>query len=102
MAIIIDYVTPGSGATAGYHVVQQVTIDYRNVRSAAQLESFVNKQTFDDGKQPVFSQSIEFSELPPADADPRAYAEQKIVAPADDKTSPTSARQYFIGAEIAG
>ncbi|SAK71368.1 hypothetical protein AWB80_03813 [Caballeronia pedi] len=101
MSIIIDYVTPGTGATAAFHVVQQVTIDYRNSRCAAQLESFVSKETFDNGKQPVFSQSIEFTELPTADLDPRAYAEQKIVAPADDKTSPTIARQYFIGAEIA-
>ncbi|MDR5761968.1 hypothetical protein [Caballeronia sp. LZ035] len=101
MAIIIDYVTPGTGATAGYHVVQQVTIDYRNARSAAQFESFVSKETYDDGKQPVFSQAIEFAELPTTGLDARAYAEQKIVAPADDKTSPTAARQYFIGAEIA-
>ncbi len=96
MAIIIDYVTPGTGATAGYHVVQQVSIDYRNKRSAAQLESFVSAQTYLDGKQPVFSQSIGFSELPPADVDPRVYAKQKIVASADDKTSPTAARMDFI------
>ncbi|MDR5801214.1 hypothetical protein [Caballeronia sp. LZ001] len=101
MSLIIDYVTPGTGATASFHVVQQVTIDYRNGRSAAQLESFVNQQTFTDGKQPVFSQSIEFSELPTAGVDPREYAEQKIVAAADDKTSPTAARANFIGAQIA-
>jgi hypothetical protein len=101
MAIIIDYVTPGTGAMAGFHVVQQVNIDYRNKRSAAQLESFVSKQTYEDGKQPVFSQSIEFSELPTDGVDPRMYAEQKIVAPADDKTSPTVARTNFVGAQIA-
>ncbi|MGS0994380.1 hypothetical protein [Burkholderia glumae] len=100
MPISIDYTTPGTGAVAGYHVVQQVTFDYQNTRSIAQLSSYVSKQTYTDGRQPLFSQPIEFGELPPDGTSPRVYAEQKIVAPASDKTSPTAARANFIGGSI--
>ncbi|MCM2492702.1 hypothetical protein ACVCIH_05955 [Burkholderia glumae] len=100
MPISIDYTTPGTGAVADYHVVQQVTFDYQNARSIAQLASYVSKQTYSDGRQPLFSQPIEFSAMPPDGTSPRSYAEQKIVAPASDKTSPTAARANFIGGSI--
>ncbi|WP_414446867.1 hypothetical protein AB4851_08795 [Burkholderia sp. 22PA0099] len=100
MPIVIDYTTPGTGAVAGFHIVQQVTIDYQNSRSAAQLASYVSKQTRADGKQPVFTQSIEFNALPTDGTSPLEYAEKMIVAPADDKTSPSPARAYFVGATI--
>ncbi|MCR1769069.1 hypothetical protein B7760_02013 [Burkholderia glumae] len=100
MPILIDYTTPGTGAVAGYHVVQQVTFDYQNSRSVAQLASYVSKQTYADGRQPLFSQPIEFGAMPPDGMSPRSYAEQKIVAPVSDKTSPTAARANFIGGSI--
>ncbi|WP_246795614.1 hypothetical protein [Burkholderia perseverans] len=100
MPILIDYTTPGTGAVAGYHVVQQVTFDYQNTRSIAQLASFVSKDTYTAGKQPLYAQPIEFSELPTAGMSPRDYAEQKIVAPASDKTSPTAGRANFIGGTV--
>lgn len=101
MPIIIDYTTPASGAVAGYHVVQMVTIDYRNSRNFVQLDSYVSEATYSAGKQPVFSQPIEFDEIPTEGMTPLAYAEQKLVAPATDTTSPSAARAAFAGAKIA-
>ncbi|WP_186183739.1 hypothetical protein [Burkholderia gladioli] len=100
MPIQISYTTPSTGAIANYHRVIQVMIDYENKRSIAQLASYVSMQTYADGRQPLFMQPIEFSELPPDSASPRNYAEQKIVAPASDKTSLTAARANFIGGSI--
>ncbi|MCY0385669.1 hypothetical protein OVY01_00115 [Robbsia sp. Bb-Pol-6] len=100
MPIKIDYTTPASGATTGYHVVQQVSLDYANGRSSAQLASYVSDETYAAGKQPVFQQPIEFPVLPASGDDVLTFVEGKIIAPATDTLSPTPARQAFAGGTI--
>jgi len=53
MPIISNYVTPASGASAGYHVVTSVMLDYLNKRTVAQVASYVSADTYTAGKATV-------------------------------------------------
>ncbi|MFP4889307.1 hypothetical protein [Paraburkholderia sp. EG304] len=96
-----DFETPSTGATAGYHVVQQVSLDYVSSQIDATVASYLSKDARDAGKFPLYTQQITVAGLPAAGADARDYAQQQLVAAApQDGSGPYANRFVFAGAEI--
>lgn len=102
MPIQQSYVTPNTGATASYHVVASVFIDYVNQNTFAAINSFVDKANHDSGKQPLYSQQIQLSGIPAAGTDPLASVQQALVAaePTDGTASNAQNRYIFAGGTL--
>jgi len=102
MPLEIEYVTPSTGAKAGYHVVTQVAIDYEMVATVATVASYLSKDAKDGGKFPMYAQQIAVSGLPDKGVDARDFAETALAAVAPTESSvPTSMNRYALaGAEI--
>ncbi|HDR9153771.1 TPA: hypothetical protein QDB05_000190 [Burkholderia vietnamiensis] len=102
MAIQFSYITPATGAAAEYHVVQQIALDYVSQKTNATVASFVSKDVFDAGKQPVYQQTIQIDGLPTENADPKASVEADLIeaAPADGVSAMFPNRYLFAGATI--
>lgn len=102
MPLEIEYVTPSTGAQAGYHVVTQVAIDYEMASTVATVASYLSKDAKDGGKFPMYAQQIAVSGLPDKGVDAREFAETALtVAAPSDGSMPSSMNRYsFAGAEI--
>ncbi|PQV50959.1 hypothetical protein [Paraburkholderia sp. BL21I4N1] len=102
MPFRINYVTPSTGASAGYHVVQQVALDYVSGLTNATVASYLDSAAKDAGRFAMYTQQIHISELPGAGVDAREFAESSLVAaaPTDGSASSYPNRYVFAGAEI--
>lgn len=95
-----DYVTPSTGATAGYHVVQQVMLDSMSTITSATVASYLSADAKGAGKWPLYQQQIAIDGLPGKGVDAFDFAEQSLVEnPADDAPS-VGNRYVFAGAPI--
>lgn len=103
MPLQLDYVTPSTGATASYHVVQQVSLDYVSGITGVTIASYLNKDALDAGKFPMYTQQIQIADLPPAGADSRSFSESSLAAaaPTDGTAASYSNRYVFAGAAVA-
>lgn len=102
MPLQFNFVTPSTGATAGYHVVQQVGLDYVSSLTNATVASYLDKDAKEAGKFPMYTQQIQLDALPDAGADARAFAESSLAAaaPVDGAAASNLNRYVFSGAEI--
>ncbi|WP_438396501.1 hypothetical protein [Caballeronia sp. DA-9] len=102
MPIAANYETPSTGASATYHVVQQITLDFVSSITNSTVASFLSKEAKDAGKFPMYTQQIPVEGLPAAGQDPLTYAEGRIVEPMPDGTvvAPYANRYAFAGGEI--
>lgn len=102
MPLQLNYVTPSTGATASYHVVQQVALDYVSTLTNATVASYLDSAAKDAGKFPMYTQQIQINGLPDSGVDARTFAESSLVdaAPADGTASTYSSRYVFSGAAI--
>lgn len=97
-----DYIVPATGATASYHVVQQVSLDYVSTKTNATVASYLTKDARDAGKFTLCMQQVMFDGLP---ADGQAvldFAEAQLVvdAPTDGTGASYPGRYIFAGAAI--
>jgi hypothetical protein len=96
-----DYVTPSTGATASYHVVQQVSLDYVSAQANATVASYLSNDALMAGKFPMYTQQIMLAGLPGDSQDARDYAEAQLVLAQPANASVSSANRYiFAGAAI--
>ncbi|MDR3386804.1 MAG: hypothetical protein P4L92_07105 [Rudaea sp.] len=97
-----DYVTPATGATASYHVAQQVTLDGAGQNTSVSVASYLNADMRAAGKAPLYTQQIIVDGLPPDGQSAFTYAEEQLaVANTTDGAMPTYANRFvFAGAEI--
>jgi hypothetical protein len=102
MPLLIDFVTPSTGATAGYHVVSSVSLDYEMKITTATVSSYLTKAAKDAGKFAMYAQQIPISGLPDKGGDARDFAESSLVAalPADGSIAGSANRYAFAGAQI--
>ncbi|SDR19302.1 hypothetical protein SAMN05443245_3449 [Paraburkholderia fungorum] len=102
MPLQIDFVTPSTGATASYHVVQQVGLDYESGFTNATVASYLSADAKAAGKFSMYVQQIQISGLPDKGTDARDSAEALLIAapPTDGTTQGASNRYTFAGAEI--
>jgi len=96
-----DYVAPSTGATASYHVVQQVSLDYVSTMTNATVSSYLSKDAVDTGKFAMYTQQIMLAGLPPDGQNALDYAEAQLVAaPPEDASAPSVNRYVFAGGAI--
>jgi len=97
-----DYVTPSTGATASYHVVQMVTLDAISKNTSAAVYSYLSADAMAAGKAPMYTQQISLGDLPAAGADAFTYADKQLAAalPDDVPSNAPAGRYAFAGAEI--
>lgn len=97
-----DYVTPSTGATASYHVVQMVALDAIGKGTSVAVYSYLSADARAAGKAPMYTQQLQIGGLPPSGTDAFAYAEQQLAAaePADVSPTVPVVRYAFAGAEI--
>ncbi|MFM0218291.1 hypothetical protein [Paraburkholderia caledonica] len=102
MPLKINYVTPSTGAQAGYHVVTNVGIDYAMEITTATVSSYLSKDAKDAGKFAMYAQQIQIAGLPDKGTDARDFAESSlaIAAPTDVSGFTSPSRYSFAGAEI--
>lgn len=102
MSLQLNYVTPSTGATGTYHVVQQVGLDYVSSLTNVTIASYLDSAAKDAGKFPMYTQQIQIQGLSPSGADPLAYAESSLsaAAPTDGSASTYPNRYVFAGAQI--
>lgn len=102
MPLQLNYVTPSTGATAAYHVVQQISLDYVSKLTNATVASYLDKAAKDAGKFPMYSQQIMLSGFPASGGDALSFAESALceAAPTDGTAPPYANRYAFAGAEI--
>ncbi|AOK00342.1 hypothetical protein [Burkholderia vietnamiensis] len=102
MPIEFSYAVPSTGAPTEYHVLQQIGLDYVSHKTNVTVASFVSKDMFDAGKQPVYQQVIQIDGLPAYGSDPKDYVEADLIAPAptDGSMSTSPNRYLFAGATI--
>lgn len=103
MPLQLDYLTPSTGATANYHVVQQVGLDYVSALTNVTVASYLSKGAKDSGKFPMYAQQIQIVGLPDKGVDAREFAELSLAAaaPTDGSAVGNPNRYVFAGAEIA-
>ncbi|MBR8152373.1 hypothetical protein [Burkholderia vietnamiensis] len=102
MPIEFSYEAPSTGAPAEYHVLQQIGLDYVSQKVNITAASYVSKDAFDAGKQPVYQQVIQIDGLPPSGSDVKRFVEDELIVPAPtggSVTMPTN-RYVFAGAAI--
>lgn len=97
-----DYETPATGAVATYHAVQQVSLDYVSNCTTALVVSYLSQATKDSGKQPLYSQQVQLTGLPPAGTDALAFAESQLIATPPADTVSVGNRYAFAGALLVG
>ncbi|MBK5120877.1 hypothetical protein IQ288_13390 [Burkholderia sp. R-69980] len=102
MSLSKDYEVPSTGASASYHVINQVTADYEAHNTIAVIASYVSKSARESGKYPLYTQTIMFEGEPPDGQNLRAYAQEQLAgdAPTDGDVSPFPNRYAFSGASI--
>lgn len=100
MPLQLDYLTPSTGATANYHVVQQVGLDYVSALTNVTVASYLTKAAKDAGKFSMYAQQIQIVGLPNKGVDPLDFAESSLSASADGAASGNPYRYAFAGAEI--
>lgn len=102
MPLQFDYVTPSTGATASYHVVRLVALDYESSSTNATVASYLSKDAKDAGKFPMFTQQIQIAGLPAAGADALSFSESAltVAAPTDGTAQANPGRYVFAGATI--
>lgn len=102
MPIKKDYEAPSTGAIAGYHVAQMVTLDKVSKGTSVALYSYLSADACAAGKAPMYQQQIMIAALPDSGADAFRFAEQQLIGapPSDDAATLNPSRYAFAGAEI--
>ncbi|WP_322105842.1 hypothetical protein [Paraburkholderia sp. J41] len=102
MPIKKDYETPATGAIAGYHVAQMVTLDAISSVTSVGLYSYLSADACAAKKAPMYTQQIGIAGLPPSGTDAFAFAEQQLVtaAESDDLARLNPSRYAFAGGSV--
>lgn len=108
MAIKKDITLDATGASASYHVLQQVSIDALAKTTTASVFSYVSADTYASGKQPVQSAFVVFAQGNPGeDEGAIKWMEGKLIEAQPDTPDPMVAalpymanRYVFAGGSV--
>ncbi|OFV39628.1 hypothetical protein HMPREF3136_03895 [Neisseria sp. HMSC15C08] len=93
IAISHEIEDESTGATASYHVIEYVSIDYKFKTVTATLNGYVSKKAYDAGRNPLCSHSFSVNALPEDGEVSRAWLYGKAVEQGNDQS-------IFSGAEL--
>lgn len=93
IAISHEIEDESTGATASYHVIEYVSIDYKSHAASATLNGYVSKKAYEAGRNPLCSHSITIEALPEGEEVSRAWMYQKVAEQGNDQS-------VFSGAEL--
>lgn len=92
MAINKQITLDSTGVVAGFHVIQQLSVDLLNKTTSAAVASYVSKDTYDAGKQSVQSALMVFVKGVPADDQAVvAFMEATLIAAQSETVDPSEA-----------
>ncbi|VWC55001.1 hypothetical protein BLA18110_00167 [Burkholderia lata] len=97
MAIKKNVVLVLTGATAGYHVIGNVSIDVLSGTTVASLNSYVSEDTYKSGKQPLqLAASISVEGVPEENEGALPYIHRRLIEakPEDDKPAADRPMMY--------
>lgn len=91
MAISKEITLDATGATAAYHIIQQVSIDTLSKTTSASVFSYVSADTFATGKQPVQSAFVVFVQGNPGeDEGAIKWVEAQLIATQPETPDPAA------------
>ena len=93
IAISHEIEDESTGATASYHVIEYVSIDYKSHAASATLNGYVSKKAYEAGRNPLCSHSISVNVLPEDGEVSRSWLYGKAVEQGNDQS-------IFSGAEL--
>lgn len=93
IAISHEIEDESTGATASYHVIEYVSIDYKSHAASATLNGYVSQKAHEAGRNPLCSHSITVEALPDDEEVSRAWLYQKVAEQGNDQS-------VFSGAEL--
>lgn len=93
IAISHEIEDESTGATASYHVIEYVSIDYKFKTVTATLNGYVSKKAYEAGRNPLCSHTVSVNGLPEGEEVSRAWLYQKAVEQGNDQS-------VFSGAEL--
>lgn len=93
IAISHEIEDESTGATASYHVIEYVSIDYKSHAASATLNGYVSKKAYEAGRNPLCSHSITVNALPEDGEVSRAWLYGKAVEQGNEQS-------VFSGAEL--
>lgn len=93
IAISHEIEDESTGATASYHVIEYVSIDYKLHAASATLNGYVSKKAYEAGRNPLCSHTVSVNDLPEGEEVSRAWMYQKAVEQGNDQS-------IFSGSEL--
>lgn len=93
IAISHEIEDESTGATASYHVIEYVSIDYKSHAASVTLNGYVSQKAHEAGRNPLCSHSITVEALPDDEEVSRAWMYQKAVEQGNDQS-------IFSGSEL--
>ena len=93
VGIACDIIDDNTGATASFHTVSGVYLDFANKYYTVTLDSYFNQKAYESGKRSMGSSQIQTDSPPPRGQDVIDWALQAIVAPSETPDD-------FTGAEL--
>ena len=93
IAISHEIEDESTGATASYHVIEYVSIDYKSHAASATLNGYVSKKACEAGRNPLCSHAVTVNALPEDGEVSRAWLYQKVAEQGNDQS-------VFSGAEL--
>lgn len=82
-----------TGATASYHVIEYVSIDYKSHAASATLNGYVSKKACEAGRNPLCSHTVTVEALPDGEEVSRAWLYQKVAEQGNEQS-------VFSGSEL--
>ncbi|MGS1053145.1 hypothetical protein ACVCIC_30775 [Burkholderia glumae] len=93
MAIKKSVVLASTGATAGYHVIGNVTLDVLGGTTVASINSYVSEETYKAGKHPLqLSSTIAVEGVPEENEGAVPYIHRRLVEAKPDDEQPAGDR----------
>lgn len=93
IAISHEIEDESTGATASYHVIEYVSINYKYGNATATLNGYVSKKACEAGRNPLCSHTVTVEALPDGEEVFRAWLYQKVVEQGNEQS-------VFSGAEL--
>lgn len=93
IAISHEIEDESTGATASYHVIEYVSINYKYGNATATLNGYVSQKACEAGRNPLCSHAVTVEALPDGEEVSRAWLYQKVVEQGNEQS-------VFAGAEL--
>lgn len=104
IGIAVEIEDPNTGAPAAFHVLSDLHTSWKYARSTATVDSYASRKSYEMGKSPMGSQTVQLYGAPSDGQCSKLWAYRSIVAPiaegsVDDYGNPILPHD-FTGAEL--